>query len=283
MHKGSAVLSCAARALEEDLLGWELPPLDIVFAEGSLEQDDPSEWCPRCGGSVGAGECRDGRCAACRERHSSIDATIRLTEYGGAYAGRILQVKHARWHALAFEFGRRLGTRSVELLPPELKLDMLVAIPMPWIRRWHRGIDHADEIARGVASVTHAQIVRPLRQRQGQTQVSRSPTERRRAAGRFALRPSWTQPELRPGGLLRLMDGRGWFPRRLGSFRSIGLVDDVRTTGATLEQAARLLRAAGARRVVALVIAVAPDPSRRRRTERGSRPQLVDVQGIGSG
>ncbi len=233
-------------AIEECWLGWELPPLDVAFREMPIRLDDVSAWCPRCGGSIGNGEVTELGCGGCRGSSSAIDASVRIGEYGADLATRILQIKHFRWHSMALALGRCLGQQVKLALTQEWIPDVLVAVPMPWLRRWHRGIDHADEIARGVADVLSATVRQPLRQRMGGTQVGRSPTERRRATGRFAMRPQ--------------------LPRSLKAIRaarSVGIVDDVRTTGATLEHVAKVLRQAGVRRIVALTIAVAPDPDRR--------------------
>jgi adenine/guanine phosphoribosyltransferase-like PRPP-binding protein len=50
------------------------------------------------------------------------------------------------------------------------------------------------------------------------------------------------------------------------------IVDDVRTTGATLEEVARLLEDLGARSPIAAVVAVVPSPSRRGQVDAGPEP-----------
>lgn len=252
-----------ARTIEREVVGWELPPLDVAFSETPISADPLGTWCRRCGQTVGAGEVTQGGCGSCRGRYSPIDRTTRLCEYGGGVAQRVLQTKHGRWFAMAFELGARLGeqvlaTRCDDALPA-----VVVPIPMPSMRRLGRGIDHAHEIARGVAAVIGRPLARPLRQSAGGTQVGRSPTERRLARSRFHLHflPPW-----RPIGLVSaVLRGHTW---RLPS--SVLLVDDVRTTGSTLEQAARILRDLGVSTIEAAVVAVASAPSRRHAASRSA-------------
>lgn len=249
-----------ATALERDLLGWELPPIPVAFQDMPIVSDPISAWCPRCGASVGPGEVTDAGCGECRGGTSPIRRTVRIGEYGGGLAKRILQTKHLRWPWMARALGARLAAQCLESLGQELAaVEAVVSIPMPTFRRWLRGIDHAAEVAAGVAAGIGCPLWRPLRQVGGQTQVSRSRTDRRRATRRFQA----MQQERAWAPL-----GRMW-PFGLSQWRwsrppaSVLLVDDVRTTGATLEQAARLLRELGVQDVMAAVVAVASSPRRR--------------------
>jgi predicted amidophosphoribosyltransferase len=133
------------------------------------------------------------------------------------------------------KFGRRLSLARVAAeamlrgLPTGGSPDAVVPVPPgPWRWRW-RGFDPAEEIGIAVAELAG---------------VPFEPCLRRRRGGRQVGRRRWQ----------RLVD-----PPRVWSVaaapRSVLLVDDVWTTGATLEACAQALRAAGSRRVVALTLA----------------------------
>jgi ComF family protein len=108
--------------------------------------------------------------------------------------------------------------------------DFVVPVPLHWRRRWARGFNQAADLAAGLGlPVVHA--LRRSRNTPSQTDLP--------AAARHAnVRQAFTvRPE----------------PDVSGSW--IVLVDDVRTTGATLEACARALLDAGARRVMTLTAA----------------------------
>jgi predicted amidophosphoribosyltransferase len=133
------------------------------------------------------------------------------------------------------KFGRRLSLARVaaeamlRVLPPGEPPGAVVPVPPgPWRWRW-RGFDPAEEIGIALAELAGLPF---------------DPCLRRRRGGRQVGRRRWQ----------RLVD-----PPRVWSVaaaqRSILLVDDVWTTGATLEACARALREAGSCRVVALTLA----------------------------
>jgi len=104
-------------------------------------------------------------------------------------------------------------------------------VPTPPGRRRGRGFDHAARLARAVSGRSGRPAVACLR---------RTGSAPRQAQARRAAR-------LAPGRVR--VDVRGPVPER------IVLVDDVHTTGATLDACARKLRAAGAFQVTALAYA----------------------------
>ena len=112
----------------------------------------------------------------------------------------------------------------------------VVPVPTTRTRRRRRGYNQAAELASVVAEALDLELVPALRRRAGgRTQVSLQPVERNRNVRRaFSARD--------PEGV-----------RVRG--RSVLLVDDVLTTGATATAAARALQSAGARGVRLLTFA----------------------------
>lgn len=121
--------------------------------------------------------------------------------------------------------------RGRELLE---EADCVVPVPLHWRREYQRGFNQAREIARHLGPPVVDALVR---RRATRAQVELA-ADRRRAnvAGAFIVRRSWLRA-----------------PRIRG--RKVLLIDDVSTTGATLESCACVLKAFGASEVYALTAA----------------------------
>jgi predicted amidophosphoribosyltransferase len=232
-----AVLLCHLQAVADDWLGRGLPsPADAVRDAG-FAPDRPWSWCARCGGRPHGAGSRSG--ARCPDRSPSApECVVRVGAHDGALRSWVVDAKHAAWEPMAEALGAMLGRQLLRCgaVEPGDPCSVIVAVPSPWMRSVARGIDHAAVLARAAAREAHVSVARPLRQRHGGTQVESSVrSERVARAERFALRR----------GAARHVAGR-----------HVVLVDDVRTTGATLEAASRELRTAGAARVTAAVVSV---------------------------
>ena len=111
---------------------------------------------------------------------------------------------------------------------------MLVPVPLHWRRRWLRGYNQSEALAHGLAARLRLPCgscglrrIRATPMQTSQTLAGRRDNVR----GAFAAAPN-----VRTAG------------------KTVLLVDDVMTTGATASEAARALKAAGARRVVVAVL-----------------------------
>lgn len=233
-------------SVERTWLGWTFPPTRLVFAEAGWAPDDDSRYCGRCGASVGPAEVIPAGCASCRNAPVAVDRFVRLGAYSGRLREWVRAIKYRGWAEMADALGRRLGAAVGRCLAPGGDLDpdltVVVPMPMPWQRRLYRGIDHARLIAAGVAAELNVGLLPALAKANGPPQVSLSSGHRSRGNRGMRVRPR--------AGRLRL-DGA-----------HVILVDDVRTSGASLRAAGRLIRRLGPRQVTAAVLAVTDDRSR---------------------
>jgi ComF family protein len=149
-------------------------------------------------------------------------------------------------HAFKYDGRRSLGAPLGELLrnaggPVLAGADAVVPVPLhPW-KRLQRGFNQSADLARMLGVP-----VRPVlwRSRATPAQAGLTPGQRRRnVAGAFALMP-WLA-----------------HPSKTIEKQILVLVDDVMTTGATLNACARVLQRAGAREVRMLALARALPPA----------------------
>jgi ComF family protein len=181
--------------------------------------------CPRCAlASPQGGVC--GRCLAHAPRY---DATVAALEY--AFPADVL-IQALKFHgelALApFLAGLLLAGMQA------LDADCVVAVPLSARRLRERGYNQAVELARPLAFAARATLDLRL-------------CERARDTPQQADLP-WAE---------RARNVRGAFrcTRRIAPDTTVAVVDDVMTTGATLDEIAAVLKEAGAARVVNCVLA----------------------------
>jgi predicted amidophosphoribosyltransferase len=208
-------------------------------------RDERGSYCGRCGGTVGPFEADGEGCGSCRQQRLPWEKAIRLGPYSGLLRDAVMDLKFHRWRQTGAQLGRALGqVIGEELDRAQVPRSRAVLVPVPthWRRRVSRGVDHTWVLARAAEAGSGVEVRRALARRFGPSQVEVSASERRsNVSGVFVGR------------------GRGVFEREVTV-----VLDDVRTTGATLRAAVRALGLGGSGdRVWVATVAVTPIAGRR--------------------
>jgi ComF family protein len=169
-------------------------------------------------------------CTRCRQRSYAFDRNHSLFEYRGCVRELIFQYKFRQRRRAALAVAWLLGTAYAGCY------GQLPAVPVPGhpknVRR--RGWDPMREVGRALSSRHGISVLNLLR---------RGPSREQKGLD-FDDRLANVR------GTIALRAGRAEVPQELV------LIDDIFTTGATASECARVLRAAGARRVAVLTLAM---------------------------
>lgn len=239
-----------------DPLDWLFPPLCSICGEGlaggralcgscsaGMARIVPP-FCDVCGESFrgqidGAFDCPN-----CKEISFHFEFARAAMDRSDEMLELVHRLKYGREIHLARELGilacgafedRRLRVALEEKWP-------LVPVPLHWRRQRDRQFNQADEIAMVVGRETGLPVVRRLKRvRRTQTQTRLSRRQRmENLKGAFAVRKNLFWKKGNP----------------IGKEETPGviLVDDVFTTGSTVDECAKVLRKAGAGRVAVLTV-----------------------------
>lgn len=189
----------------------------------ALPRIDPASACPRCGAPFGRLVCTE-----CWDRTYAFGATVALGKLEGPLARCIVLHKDHGERRLGPVLGRLLADAVVGQW--EWRPDVVTWVPPSRAALARRGFDHGRSIAQPVAEQVRVPAEPLLGRRDGRDQ---------RSLGRRA----------RASNTARL------FRAERAAASRVLLVDDVMTTGSTLDAAARVLLAAGAEEVRAAVVA----------------------------
>ncbi len=222
------------------LSGWVFPPYCLVCAEPGTDGRDLCQACadplPRQGSAClrcalplpasDAGQV----CGFCRQRRPVLDEVHAVFLYGAPVNALLRRFKFHQDLAA----GRLLSGLMVEPLAAVARPQALLPVPLHASRLRQRGYDQAWELARPLARALRIPLCAGLRRTRATAPQSELDADERRRNLRSA------------------------FLARPGLPCHVALVDDVMTTGTTLQAAALALRRAGVARVDAWVCARVP-------------------------
>lgn len=193
-----------------------------------------ADYCPRCGRDTNRAAQLEGVCPDCQGKEIYFDQIARAGLYAQSLQHMIVAFKNGKT-----ELDTILGFLADSALQGSgfrNETELFVPVPLHWSRRLIRGYNQSKILIKKLKHPTakiSTDLVR-IRRTKAQPMMA-SPTARaKNVAGAFAARD-----------------------RHNFTDRKICLVDDIKTTGATLNECAKTLKEAGAAKVFALVLAVA--------------------------
>jgi competence protein ComFC len=178
-------------------------------------------------------------CMDCQRKRFSFDLARSYGFYEGPLARSVVLLKHEEIEPLGKWFAERLA----EIVKKEgirMEVDLIVPVPLHRQRRKERGFNQVDLIGRPLSKLLRLPYKPVLLMRsrpRPEKHLLRSEERWKAVRGAFAMRKGGRVDNLR-----------------------ILLLDDVMTTGATLDACSRALREAGAKLVLGLTIARAGRP-----------------------
>jgi ComF family protein len=215
------------------------PALGLCMPCRGLLSRLPAQSCAVCALPLGQAHALPAgyRCGTCRQTPPAFDRMLALWSYGPPLDSVVQALKFRRLDYL----GRHLAVALAAELGPRLEglpaVDCVVPVPLHWRRRLSRGYNQAERIARPLAGLLGLPFDPVL------------------------FRSRATPPQSRLGRTHRLANLRRAFrvprPQAIRGLHLL-LIDDVATTGATLDAAAEALKRAGAAAVTALVAGRTP-------------------------
>lgn len=197
----------------------------------------PSPYCPYCKSFLeNEDEIADHRCAyLIKPEERRILAVRSLGTFDDFYQTLVHRLKYDK----KIHLGRRLAQKLGESISQEKGFagcDIVIPVPLHRARERERGFNQSEVLANGISLVTGIPLAKNVLKRKKKTKDQTYLNAQQRAEnvkGAFVVR----RPEM--------IDGR-----------RVILVDDVTTTGATLNECAMMLIDSGAKSIFAATVAV---------------------------
>jgi competence protein ComFC len=189
-------------------------------------------WCEQCGMPIAGRIDHAFRCARCEETDPAYTRARSLFRYEGGVREAIHAFKYRRDFSVLPDLARLLAA-GLGTYFPEVETLHLVPVPLHPRKLRQRGFNQSRELAKGVCRhLPHAnvcQVLARIKHTETQTHLSAS-ARRRNVQGAFKATAS-------------------------GIPETLILLDDVMTTGSTVDACAKALKKAGAKEVNVITIA----------------------------
>jgi ComF family protein len=171
-----------------------------------------------------------GLCALCRLGLTGFDTVYTF----GSYEETLRQLIHLFKYSQVRPLARPLGALLARAIPREHRFDLIIPMPLHWRKRWSRGYNQSELLAREISRRWGVPLSKPVR------------------------RVKATAPQAGLTHSKRRLNVRAAFAVRKGTSLAglrVLLIDDVVTTGATASACAQTLKRAGASHVAVAAIA----------------------------
>jgi ComF family protein len=199
-----------------------------------IQTDAELPACPGCGLPRPAAPVSRVICLECRRQRFRFNRVVALGLYRSHLRQVVVRMKQFHEFSLTAAVGMLLVDRLERQLGASLP-PVIVPIPKFWVKRVLRGTNTAEVLAETIARhPSHPTVLPALR--------CRKPTRKQSLLGK-------TERQRNLSGALQLVKGYDV------DGADVLIVDDIMTTGATANEAARVLSRAGARSITVAVVA----------------------------
>ena len=201
------------------------PPKCVLC--GKLLKEEETDLCGQCRSDTP--EANTGK-----RKLPYLAKSLALWYYEGSVRASILRYKFRGSRSYSESYGRLL---AMKLLQEDICFDILTWVPISLRRKWRRGYDQVERIARSCAKelgVTPVSVLKKTRHNPQQSSLRDFSARKANVLGVYRI----TDPAMIAG-------------------KRILLLDDILTTGATVSECARTLLSAGAKEVICATVAVA--------------------------
>ena len=209
----------------------------------------PNHACFACGREINVSETKNfcDECVATFKRNDGVKTGKTLNAgfapffytYDNDGLGRIIMDLKYGGNSLA---ARPLAKFMADALSPKITYDFMVPVPLSKNRAKQRGYNQSELLAQGVHEITQIPIRTDIIERIRNTKPQKNMTHAMRRENQKDAYKILDRPEIKD--------------------KTILIVDDVMTSGATAEEIARMLKLGKAKRVDAVAVAVvAPSPT----------------------